>query len=254
MYCEKNNLSFAQQAATILSKFEMRLQFSSVHKSYKGANGEVRAVKDVSFALGEGDFVAIQGPSGCGKSTLLLLAGGLLRPESGRITIADTDLYSLSAERRADFRAANIGFVFQQFHLVPYLSVMDNIAAAANPQHNGSIDFKDRARELIDRFGLAPRSKHRPAELSTGERQRTALARALLNEPTILLADEPTGNLDEENAAIVLDHLTEFSNAGSTVLLVTHDRVAANRAQQILGMEAGQLSMEDLDKNRAAAT
>ena len=104
------------------------------------------------------------------------------------------------------------------------------------------------------RFGLGARSKHRPAELSTGERQRTALARALLNEPTILLADEPTGNLDEENAAIVLDHLTELSNAGSAVLLVTHDRVAANRAQQILGMEAGQLSMEDLDKDRAAAT
>lgn len=232
----------------------MRLRFSSVYKSYNGANGEVRAVEDVSFSIGKGDFVAIQGPSGCGKSTLLLLAGGLLRPESGHITIADTDLFSLSAEQRADFRAANIGFVFQQFHLIPYLSVMDNVMAAANSQHNGSIDFTDRARELIDRFGLGARSKHRPAELSTGERQRTALARALLNEPTILLADEPTGNLDDENAAIVLDHLTEFSSAGSAVLLVTHDRAAANRAQQILGMEAGQLSMEDLDKDRAAAT
>jgi ABC-type lipoprotein export system ATPase subunit len=217
----------------------MRLQFSSVHKTYEGARGEVRAVSDVSFSLDSGQFIAIQGPSGCGKSTLLLVAGGLLRPESGTVTHDDSDIYELSPEGRADFRAENVGFVFQQFHLVPYLTVLDNVLAAAHAARNGHIEFRNRAAELLERFGLSGRMEHRPAELSTGERQRTALARALLNRPTILLADEPTGNLDEENAAIVLDQLSEFSSAGGAVLLVTHDRAAAGRAQQTLVMDAG---------------
>jgi ABC-type lipoprotein export system ATPase subunit len=223
----------------------MRLQFSNVAKVYAGANGKVGALEDVTFALDGGDFTAVQGPSGCGKSTLLLVAGGLLRPDSGQVTIDDADLYSMSAEQRADFRAANIGFVFQQFHLVPYLNVLDNVLAAANLHRHAETNYAARAAELLDRFGLSGRSKHVPAALSTGERQRTALARALLNEPKILLADEPTGNLDDENAGIVLDHLAQFAGAGGAVLLVTHDRDAASRARRQIKMNAGRVLLGD---------
>ncbi len=223
----------------------MRLQFSNVAKIYAGANGKVGALDDVTFALEGGDFTAVQGPSGCGKSTLLLVAGGLLRPDAGQVAIDDADLYSMSAEQRTDFRAANIGFVFQQFHLVPYLNVLGNVLAAANLRSNGDINYPARAAELLERFGLSGRSKHVPAALSTGERQRTALARALLNEPKILLADEPTGNLDEENTRIVLDQLGQFADAGGAVLLVTHDRDAAGRAKRQIKMNAGRISVEE---------
>ena len=142
--------------------------------------------------------MAVQGPSGCGKSTLLLLAGGLLAPESGSVQIAGEEPYSLTADAHSKFRTKNIGFIFQQFHLIPYLSVLDNVLAPSIA--TGSTGSEQRARELIDQFGLSHRLEHTPGELSSGERQHAALARALLNQPKVLLADEPTGNLDAENA------------------------------------------------------
>lgn len=220
----------------------MLVQIESLCKTYQANGRAVPALQDVSLKLDAGQFFALRGPSGCGKSTLLLAAGGLLRPDSGQVTIDDEDLYSLSPEIRAQFRATNIGFVFQQFHLVPYLNVLENVLTASlGLSGDRRAESHRRASELVDQFGLTDRMKHRPGQLSTGERQRTALARALLNRPKLLLADEPTGNLDEENSETVLKHLSRFATAGGAVLLVTHDLSAAQHAHMCLKMENGKM-------------
>ena len=215
------------------------LEFQNVNKTYTADGRKVEAIVDTSFTIGAGGFAAVRGPSGCGKSTLLLAAGGLLRPESGRVTIDGNDVYSLSPEKRAVFRAKMIGFVFQQFHLVPYLNVLDNVLAASIAAP--SPDAGSRAKSLLDRFGMTDRLHHVPSQLSTGERQRTALARALLNQPKLILADEPTGNLDSENAELVMGYMKEFTESGGAVLLVTHDDRATGYAGQVLQMESGRL-------------
>jgi putative ABC transport system ATP-binding protein len=216
------------------------LQVDKLTKTFRGPAGEVRALSDISFMVAAGQLVIVQGPSGCGKTTLLLSAGGLLEPDAGRVYVDAQEVHTLSAEGRARLRAANIGFVFQQFHLVPYLSVRENILAAALG-HTSAV-ANDRAIELIDRFGLRERARHLPAELSTGERQRTALARALLNRPRLLLADEPTGNLDRENAGRVWECVQSFAGEGGAVLVVTHDPPPTQNGQRVLRLNQGRLA------------
>jgi len=208
-------------------------------KTYTGRDTAVAALRDVSLRVAGGEFVAVHGPSGCGKTTLLLAIGGLLMPTSGAVTISGQNPYALTPENRARFRGTTLGFVFQQFHLVPYLSVEQNILVAAMAAPRG--DAPERARALMAQFHLGGRAAHVPAELSTGERQRVALARALLNEPKVLLADEPTGNLDGANAELVLGALAEFAGKGGAVLLVTHDARAAQYAGRTITMEAGSI-------------
>ena len=220
----------------------MLLQLESIKKTYSGKDDIVRAVDDLSLELNEGDFVGVQGPSGCGKTTLLLIAGGLLKPDGGKVLLGDQNPYALPPDQRAQLRAEQIGFVFQQFHLVPYLNVRDNILAASLATTKE--ESKDRVSDLIKKFGLENREHHVPAELSTGERQRTALARALMNRPKILLADEPTGNLDRENADIVLNHFAEFAKSGA-VLLVSHDDYALKAAGQVRQIREGKLIAEE---------
>ncbi|MBT3377565.1 MAG: ABC transporter ATP-binding protein [Lentisphaerae bacterium] len=219
------------------------IEFKNVCKTFRGPEGPVDALRDFSVTIEAGEFVVARGPSGSGKSTMLLVAGALLRPTSGNLTLGGQDPYALSPAKRGAVRAAQIGFVFQQFHLIPYLSVRDNILAPAvalpNPEAGA------RADELIDRFGLRERAQHLPAQLSTGERQRTALARAMLNQPKILLADEPTGNLDEDNGQVVVDHLAEFVSEGGTVLMVTHEQTGISHADRILRIEGGKLVSDD---------
>jgi ABC-type lipoprotein export system ATPase subunit len=205
------------------------LQLSHLGKTYKGG---VTALAGVSLNVGAGEFVAVRGPSGCGKTTLLLTAGGLLRPDAGRVTVDGQDIYALGADQRAGFRAANVGFVFQQFHLVPYLTVLDNVLAGALAL--AVPDARSRAEKLLVEFGMMHRRGHVPATLSTGERQRTALARALLHRPKLLLADEPTGNLDPDNGRLVLDALAAHARGGGAVLLVTHETEAAARADRVV--------------------
>jgi putative ABC transport system ATP-binding protein len=213
----------------------------NVTKQFDGPKGKVIALDDVSFSLPRGEMLVINGPSGCGKSTLLLTAAGMLRPDHGDIQIMDKyHPYALPPDQRSRLRAGTIGFVFQQFHLIPYLTVRENIAAPSL-----SLSRKDpelRADELIRQFGLQERSDHLPSQLSTGERQRTALARALFNQPQILLADEPTGNLDDENSDIVLKHLNHYVESGGSVLLVTHNARAADFATRTLRMKNGRLN------------
>lgn len=215
------------------------LEVKNLSKGYGRPEGPVRALQDASLTVEAGQFVVVQGPSGAGKTTLLLAAGGLLTPDSGCVVVDGQDPYRLSAEGRARFRASSVGFVFQEFHLVPYLSVMENVLAPSLAF--ASPGAEHRARELLDHFGLTGRTGHVPAELSTGERQRTALARALLNQPKLLLADEPTGNLDGKNAEIVLRHLADFADAGGAVLMVTHGADADSLAHRTVHLEHGKI-------------
>lgn len=216
----------------------MVLSLNAIAKSYDSGRHTVTAVRDVSLTIQSGEFVAITGPSGCGKSTLLMMAGGLLSPNAGTVNVDATDLYSLSANDRAKYRNANVGFVFQQLHLVPYLSVLNNVRS---PALVSGVAATDRAMELLKEFGLSGRLNHKPGKLSVGERQRAALARAMLNKPKLLLADEPTGNLDAENSQVVLNHMRSFADSGGAVLLVTHDPVAAEKADRTVPMRDGQI-------------
>ncbi len=222
------------------------LEISQLCKFYNGPEGIIRAVEDVSLRVETGEFVAVQGTSGCGKTTLLHTAGGLLAPDEGEVFIDGKNPYRMTQDERALFRAEEVGFVFQQFYLVPYLTVLENILAPslALPDPNA----KKRAYDLIDRFNLADRIDHIPAKLSTGERQRTALARAILNNQNLLLADEPTGNLDRKNADTVLNFFMEFAQSGGSVLMVTHSESASASAHRILHLKNGKIRNQESSK------
>ena len=218
------------------------LNLADITKEFRGADGPVRALDRVCLTAATGELVVVRGPSGCGKTTLLLTAGGLLAPDAGRVEIGGDDPYALSPGRRAGFRARHTGFVFQQFHLIPYLSALDNVRTASLASCEQAP--QGRAAQLLAEFGLQDRLHHLPDALSTGEQQRTALARALLNEPGLLLADEPTGNLDPANASAILERLGAFAHNGGTVLLVTHDAEASAYADRVLRMDRGRLDAQ----------
>ena len=217
------------------------IRLEHVSKIYGTAGTEVRALDGLSLDIARGEFVGVCGPSGCGKSTLLSLVGGLTKATSGSIHVADEELSTKSVSELATFRAQHVGFVFQMFHLLPYLDVLGNICVAAAPDTPAS-DARTRAESLLHQFGLEHRLWHRPGELSAGERQRVAMARALINEPALLLADEPTGNLDPKSADTLLDLLKDFQSGGGTILLVTHDSRAADRADRVIQLEHGRVA------------
>lgn len=214
------------------------LVIDRISKKYKRkSQAAVQAVLDLSLKAQNGDFIAVLGPSGCGKSTLMLTAGGLLAADSGTVTVNGQNLYQLNNSQRAEFRARNIAYVYQEFHLIPYLNVVDNIMIADLALGEGS---RDKALQLLSQFGLEGRGRHLPSELSVGEQQRVALARAIYGGARIILADEPTGNLDSDNAHLVLQALKDFTENGGIVLMVTHDDRALNFANRKLTMKAGE--------------
>lgn len=213
------------------------LEVERIGKAYSRPE-TIEALRAVSIQVEAGRFKLVQGPSGCGKTTLLLATGGLLAPDTGKVRVAGQDVYALSAEGRARFRARSIGYVFQQFHLIPYLDVMDNVLAPTLALDTEGAH--QRAEQLVEEFGLSGRSRHFPSELSTGERQRVALARALLNDPKLLLADEPTGNLDQRSADVVLGHLRDFASKGGAVLMATHHTDI--EADEVFHLDAGELA------------
>jgi putative ABC transport system ATP-binding protein len=206
-------------------------------KTYAGKGNKVVALDGISLQVNAGEFVAVCGPSGCGKSTLLLILGLLLKQDEGSIQLSGTDVSGLTESRKSSFRAEHLGFVFQDFHLIPYLSVIDNILvpSLAQPVENAT----DRARMLLSEMGLENRCDHLPSALSAGERQRTALVRALLLQPELILADEPTGNLDRENSTVVLDHLSGYTDRGGAVIMATHDNDAMERAGTRIVLDEG---------------
>jgi len=219
----------------------MILRVSGLIKNYRtDKNKEVKALRNISLAVDKGELVSVNGPSGCGKTTLLLIAGGLLYPDEGEVFLDDLNFYKLPPGKRDEERAKKVGFVFQQFYLVPYLDVIENILIPVIASDLKRDDARDRAMELIDHLNLRERTHHKPGELSTGERQRVALARALINQPEILFADEPTGNLDDDNTNIVLKYISEFAGNGGGVLLVTHDSRIGSKACRRYNMKEGE--------------
>jgi len=213
------------------------VQLENVSKIYLDKRGEVRALDGVTFSVERGEFVVAQGPSGSGKSTLLLTVGGMVHPTKGQVVVDGKDLYAMNGSDRAKFRAENVGFVFQMFHLVPYLTVIENVLLPSG----GETAARTEAEGLLERLSMSSRLRHKPAELSAGERQRTAIARALLNRPKMLLADEPTGNLDPENSAAVMGYLSEFHRDGGTVIVVSHESAAADYAQRVVQLRDGRV-------------
>ena len=218
------------------------VSLENVSKIYRTRYGDVKALDAVSLQVEEGEFIVVRGHSGSGKTTLLLAVGGMLRPTMGRVVVGEDDVYAMSENQRAKFRAENIGFVFQMFHLVPYLNVVEN---ALLPSGVGAKDHptanKADAIELLKDLRMSGREYHRPSELSAGERQRTAIARALLNRPKIILADEPTGNLDPDNASEVIGYLEQFHSAGGTVIIVTHGEMADQYADRVVHLREGRV-------------
>jgi len=215
------------------------IELSGVSKEFSTGQRRVVALDNLSLTIDKGEFVAVRGHSGCGKSTLLSLVGGLAIPTKGTVHVGGEAISKMTASLRAAYRASKIGFVFQMFHLLPYLNVRDNVLVAASDSQ--SDEAGDQASALLARFHLEDRCDHLPGQLSTGERQRVAMARAMLNKPSLLLADEPTGNLDKKNATEVLGLLEDFHKEGGTVLLVTHDEFAAGHASRTIELDAGKL-------------
>jgi len=199
----------------------------------------VRALGGVSFEVESGEWIAIMGPSGSGKTTLINILGGLDHPSSGRVVVDGMEIGELSERELTRYRADKIGFVFQQFHLVPYLTALENVMLA---QYFHSITDEKDAADALRRVGLADRLEHLPAQLSGGEQQRVAIARALINHPKLILADEPTGNLDEENEATILKLLHELHSGGHTILVVTHSQAIGNLADRRIELEHGRLA------------
>jgi putative ABC transport system ATP-binding protein len=216
-------------------------------KTYRSGKLEVSALRNVNFAIGPGEFVAIVGPSGSGKSTLFYILGGLTSATTGSVLIDGTDFAKLSDAERTRMRRAKIGFIFQRFNLLPTLSAMDNIEIAHDISTLGASVKRDLDKPLLDHLtdmlGIQGRLDHRPNELSGGEQQRVAIARALINRPAIVLADEPTGNLDTKNSDAVLKMLRQSSRElNQTVLMITHNPEAAQIADRILHMRDGEIT------------
>ncbi len=213
------------------------LRSDALGRTYVSGGREITVLRDITFDLEPGGFLAISGPSGSGKSTLLGLLAGLDRPTHGRVVLDDQDLSSLTEDERAEVRARKVGFVFQSFHLIPTLTAQENIQV---PLELRGEEARGRARELLERVGLADRGHHYPAQLSGGEQQRVAVARAFAHRPKILFADEPTGNLDAANGANVIALLAELNRElATTLVLVTHDPDLANRAQRVIRLRDG---------------
>jgi len=201
--------------------------------------GAVRALAHVSFEVEAGEWIAIMGPSGSGKTTLINILGGLDHPTSGRVVVDGMEIGNLGERELTRYRSDKIGFVFQQFHLVPYLTALENVMLA---QYFHSITDENEAAEALRRVGLGDRQEHLPAQLSGGEQQRVAIARALINHPKLILADEPTGNLDEANEAVILNFLRELHSAGHTILVVTHSQAIGDLADRRIELEHGRLA------------
>jgi putative ABC transport system ATP-binding protein len=217
------------------------LKAENLEKIYRVGKVDVPALRGIDLTVAEGEFLAVMGPSGCGKSTMLHLMGGLLTPTTGRIIIEGEDLTAASDSKRTDIRRRKIGFVFQRFNLFPTLTAEGNLRLAERIHGNGAED-PDRRREILRMLKLEDKMHHKPLELSGGEQQRVALARAVVNRPAIVLADEPTGNLDTENSALVLKMFRELNDRfNQTIIMITHNPEAAAACQRIIQMRDGHI-------------
>jgi putative ABC transport system ATP-binding protein len=217
----------------------------NVSMIYGGNGTSAVALKDVSLSIDAGEYVVITGESGAGKSTLLTVLGGLVVPTEGKVRFNGLDLASLSADGLADFRRETIGFIFQAYHLLPYLTARENVMVPMSPLRMSAGEKAERASALLSSVGLSGKEERLPSQLSGGESQRVAIARALVHDPPVLLADEPTGNLDSVTGEQILDLFTEFHRRGKTVLMVTHNRANLFRATRLVGLRDGLVAEDD---------
>jgi len=219
------------------------IDIRSVSKSYQTGKRDIVALRDVSLRIDRGEWVAVVGPSGCGKSTLLNLLAGIDTPDTGEVVVAGTSLSGMGEDRLAAWRGRSVGIVFQFFQLMPTLTSLENVMLPMELARAGQ-NRRARARELLERVGIGELAGNLPSELSGGEQQRVAIARALANDPALLLADEPTGNLDSTNGSIVVDLLADVWQRGATIVMVTHDPLIARRAHRIITMHDGQIASD----------
>jgi putative ABC transport system ATP-binding protein len=220
------------------------LKLQNIAKIYRTSDVETRALRDVSFEVAAGEFLAIMGPSGCGKSTLLNILGLLDSPTGGAYWFGDEDVAKASEQRLTQLRRASVGFIFQSFNLIDDLSVQENVEVALLYRKVSSADRKRRVAEALERVGVAHRARHLPQQLSGGQQQRVAIARALVSNPKVILADEPTGNLDTANGDAVMALLTGVAQAGTTVVMVTHSLAYAGFAQRTVKLLDGRVVSE----------
>ena len=228
-------------------KMEELVMVEDLWKTYKVGRVEYPALRGVNMAVRKGEFVAIVGPSGSGKSTLLQLIGGLDKPTSGRVIVDDVDLSKLSSDGLADYRNRKIGFVFQFFNLIRYLTAVENVELSRAIAGEGSKARRTRAMELLEVFGLKDKAWKKPTELSGGEQQRVAIARALINEPNLILADEPTGNIDSESAKVVVGAFNRLVDEKSvSVLMVTHNLELMKYCDRVVNLREGRIESEEV--------
>jgi putative ABC transport system ATP-binding protein len=210
-------------------------------KQYGSGHASFAAVKGMSFEIHQGEFIAVTGESGSGKTTLLTMMGALNSPTSGRYFVDDMDIYALRQEQRSEFRREYLGFVFQSFYLIPYLNVLENVMLPLVIGRRSNAEKRAMAAEALARVGLEGKERRLPAEISGGEQERAAIARAIVNEPTVLLADEPTGNLDTRTSGAVMDLFQELNRGGMTIVMVTHSRECSRWAERVLMISDGLL-------------
>ncbi|HHY6932000.1 TPA: ABC transporter ATP-binding protein [Burkholderia ambifaria] len=218
------------------------VEISHVAKSYRRGNQVVPVLTDITLDIGEGDFVALMGPSGSGKSTLLNLVAGIDRPDSGELRVGGLDISRLEEAQLAEWRAANVGFIFQFYNLMPVLTAFENVELPLMLTHLSRRERRERVELVLDMVNLGDRTSHYPSELSGGQQQRVAIARALITDPVLIVADEPTGDLDRASASDVLTMLQRMNaELGKTIIMVTHDAHAAGAAQSLVHLEKGEL-------------
>jgi putative ABC transport system ATP-binding protein len=225
------------------------IELEDVTKVYRMGSVEVRALDGIDLAIDDGDLVAIMGPSGSGKTTLMNILGCLDIPTSGRYLLDGTDVSTLSDNRLAKIRSRKVGFVFQSFNLVPRTSAIRNVELPL--VYAGVRDRRARARSVLEQVGLEDRAKHMPNELSGGQQQRVAIARALINDPTLLLADEPTGNIDTASSVEILKLLAALNDAGRTVVIITHEEDIARFAKRVVRLRDGRIVSDQVQRNRS---
>jgi len=219
------------------------VEISHVAKSYRRGNQVVPVLTDITLDIGEGDFVALMGPSGSGKSTLLNLVAGIDRPDSGELRVGGLDISRLEEAQLAEWRAANVGFIFQFYNLMPVLTAFENVELPLMLTHLSRRERRERVELVLDMVNLGDRTSHYPSELSGGQQQRVAIARALITDPVLIVADEPTGDLDRASASDVLTMLQRMNaELGKTIIMVTHDAHAAGAAQSLVHLEKGELT------------
>ncbi len=218
------------------------IEIDSISKNYNNGEQNVFALNDFSLSVDQKEFLAVMGPSGSGKSTLLTSLGGMCKPSSGYVRVDEIDIYDLDDKSLADYRREYIGFVFQSFQLIPYLTVKENVALPLLTVQKRSHIQNKLTLDILSKVGLKGKENRLTEELSGGEQQRVAIARALINNPVLILADEPTGNLDSETGEEILDLLVELNNEGRTIIIVTHDKNVKNRATRTIFLKDGMIS------------